>query len=250
MRQARGYASPSCLERIRSVHGGYEKMDACTLDGRVQGLRDKVLLLGGQAEDSLSHAVGALIRRNSALAEQVIRDDDAIDSVELEIDEACADLLIKAAQLSAADLRFVIGVLRTTPMIERIADHAVNIARHALRLNDEPELKPYIALPRMATLAQEMLSDALDALTQSDAAKARQTIRRDDEVDLLYRRIFAELTTFMTQDSTAVLRAAELLFVIKHLERIADYATNVCEQVVYLAEGRAIKHTSDAWRRE
>lgn len=223
-------------------------MDAFALDARVQGLRDKVLLLGGQAEDALSRALGALIRRNSTLAEQVIRDDDTIDSVESEIDELCADLLINAAQLGPADLRFVIGVLRTTPMIERIADHAVNIARHALRLNDEPELKPYIALPHMATLVQKMLAAALDALTQSDAAKARQTIRCDDEVDRLYRRIFAELTTFMTKDSSTVIRAAELLFVIKHLERIADYATNVCEQVVYLAEGRAIKHTPDAWR--
>ncbi|MCS7078462.1 MAG: phosphate signaling complex protein PhoU [Chloracidobacterium sp.] len=225
-------------------------MDTLILDARVQGLRDKVLLLGGQAEDALSRALGALIRRNSALAEQVIRDDDTIDSVESEIDELCADLLIKAAQLGPTDLRFVIGVLRTTPMIERIADHAVNIARHALRLNDEPELKPYIALPHMATLVQKMLAAALDALTQSDAAKARQTIRRDDEVNLLYRRIFAELTTFMTKDSSTVTRATELLFVIKHLERIADYATNVCEQVVYLAEGRAIKHTSDAWQHD
>ncbi|MFQ3581441.1 MAG: phosphate signaling complex protein PhoU [Chloracidobacterium sp.] len=225
-------------------------MDTFALDARVQGLREKVLLLGGQAEDSLSRSLEALIRRNSVLAEQVIRDDDVIDSVESEIDETCANLLIQAAQLSPADLRFVIGVLRTTPMIERIADHAVNIARHALRLNDEPELQPYIALPRMGDLVQKMLADALDALTQSNAAKARQTIRRDDEVDILYRRIFAELTAFMTKDSTAVVRAAELLFVIKHLERIADYATNVCEQVVYLAEGRAIKHTPDAWQGE
>ncbi|WP_058867800.1 phosphate signaling complex protein PhoU [Chloracidobacterium thermophilum] len=223
-------------------------MDTFALDARVQGLRDKVLLLGGQAEDSLSRALGALIRRNSALAEQVIRDDDAIDSVESEIDEMCADLLIKAAQLSPADLRFVIGVLRTTPMIERIADHAVNIARHALRLNDEPELKPYVALPQMATLVQKMLADALDALTQSNATKARQTIRFDDKVDVLYRRFFNELTACMVKDSSTVVRAAELLFVIKHLERIADYATNICEQVVYLAEGRAIKHTADAWQ--
>jgi len=223
-------------------------MDAFALDARVQGLRDKVLLLGGQSEDSLSRALNALIRRNSVLAEQVIRDDDAIDSVESEIDEMCADLLIQAAQLGPADLRFVIGVLRTTPMIERIADHAVNIARHALRLNDEPELKPYVALPQMATLVQKMLADALDALTQSNAAKARRTIRFDDKVDILYRRLFAELTAFMVKDSSAVTRAAELLFVIKHLERIADYATNICEQVVYLAEGRAIKHTADAWQ--
>ncbi len=225
-------------------------MDAFALDARVRGLRDKVLLLGGQAEDSLSRAIGALIRRNSALAEQVIRDDDAIDSVESEIDEMCADLLIQAAQLGPADLRFVIGVLRTTPMIERVADHAVNIARHALRLNDEPELRPYVALPQMGTLVQKMLTDALDALTQSNAAKARQTIRFDDKVDVLYRRLFAELTAFMVKDSSAVVRAAELLFVIKHLERIADYATNICEQVVYLAEGRAIKHTADAWQSE
>jgi phosphate transport system protein len=223
-------------------------MDAFALDARVQRLRDKVLLLGGQSEDSLSRALGALIRRSSTLAEQVIQGDDAIDSVESEIDEMCAELLVNAAELSQADLRFVIGVIRTAPMIERIADHAVNIARHALRLNDEPELRPYVALPQMASLVQKMLADALDALTQGDAAKARQTIRFDDKVDVLYRRLFGELTNVMVKDSSVVIRATELLFVIKHLERIADYATNICEQVVYLAEGRAIKHTADAWQ--
>ncbi len=223
-------------------------MDTLVLDAPLQDLRDKVLLLGGQAEDALSRALGALIRRNSPLAEQVIHNDDTIDSVEVEIDELCASLLMRAAELGPADVRFVIGVLRTTPMIERIADHAVNIAHHALRLNDEPEFKLYIALPHMATLVQALLTAALDALTQSDTAKARQTIRRDNEVDLLYRRMFAELTASMTRDPSTVTRAAELLFVIKHLERIADYATNICEQVVYLVEGRSIKHTPDAWQ--
>jgi phosphate transport system protein len=210
-------------------------------------LRDKVLLLGGQSETALSHAARALIQRDSTLAQQVISDDDEIDSVESEIDELCAQILTRQRNLPPEDLRFVIGVLRTTPMIERIADHAVNIARHTIKLNDEPQLKPFVDLPRMAEIVKQMLAASLDALTQRDAARARQTIRRDTEVDTLYRRIFNELMAFMTSDLAAVTRSAELLFVIKHLERIADYVTNICEQVVYLAEGRVIKHTPEAW---
>ncbi len=222
-------------------------MEVPTLETDLRTLRDKVLLLGGQSETALLHAARALIQRDSVLAQQVISDDDEIDTVETEIDELCVQILTRQRDLPPEDLRFVIGVLRTTPMIERIADHAVNIARHTIKLNDEPQLKAFVDLPRMAEIVKQMLADALDALTQRNAARAKQTIRRDTEVDLLYRRIFNELMTFMTTDLASVTRSAELLFVIKHLERIADYVTNICEQVVYLAEGRAIKHTPEAW---
>ncbi|MBX7219194.1 MAG: phosphate signaling complex protein PhoU [Blastocatellia bacterium] len=216
------------------------------MDVDLDRLRDKILILGGQAETALLQATKALIHRDSVLAQQVIADDDDIDYVESEIDQLCVDLLRDKCPVSE-DLRFIFGIARTAPIIERIADHAVNIARHALKLNDEPQLKPYVELPRMAELVHQMLVESLDALTQRDAAKAYKIIRRDPEVDRLYGRIFDELLLFMTQDSSAVVRSVELLFVVKHFERIADYVTNICEQVVFIVEGRIIKHTKEPW---
>lgn len=209
-------------------------------------LRDKILILGGQAETAIVQATKALIHRDSLLAQRVIAEDDDIDLIETEIDQLCVDI-IQFKHLSSEDLRFVMGIARTTPMIERIADHAVNIARHTLKLNDEPQLKPYMDLPRMMELVHQMLVDALDALTQRDSKIALAIIRRDEEVDRFYRRTFDELLGFMIQDSSYVVRATELLFVIKHLERIADCVTNICEQVVYMVEGRDIKHRKDSW---
>lgn len=215
------------------------------IDTDLDQLRDKLLILGGQSETAILLASRALIHRDSPLAERVIAEDDEIDHTESEIDLLCVDIL-KRHQPTPEDLRFIFGITRTTPMIERIADHAVNIARHALKLNDEPQLKPYTDLPRMADLVHHMMVDALDALTQRDSSKARETIRQDDEVDRFYHRIFAELVQLMAQDPSCVVRAVEILFIIKHLERIADYVTNICEQVVYIVEGRVIKHTPEA----
>jgi phosphate transport system protein len=216
---------------------------------QLQTLRDKVLLLGGQSETALSLATRALIQRDSGLAQQVIAEDDEIDLVESEIDALCVEIL-GGRHLTSEDLRFVVGIVRTTPMIERIADHSVNIARHSLRLNDEPELKTQPDLPRMVDIVRTMLADSLDALTTRDSQKARSIIRRDDEADFFYRRIFNDLMACMKTDLTAVGRATELLFVVKHLERIADYVTNICEQVVYLVEGHVIKHSPEVWLQE
>jgi phosphate transport system protein len=205
-------------------------------------LRDKLLMMGGAAERAIALSARSLIERDSELAERVIHDDDAIDQMELEIDTACVDILV-LKQPAASDLRFVISVARAAPVVERIADHTVNIAKHALSLNDQPELELRIDIARMAALVQQMLIDGLDAFTSGDPERARATIARDDEVDALYDQLYAQVIEVIERDPSAVSRGAQWLFVLKHLERIADYVTNLCEQIVYMARGQVIKHT-------
>src|SRR5215210_6083869 len=155
------------------------------LDRELDNLRDRVLLLGGETETALQRAMYALAERDSATAREVLAGDDEIDRLELEIDRLCVDT-IALRQPAARDLRFVISVAKITPMLERIADHACNIARVAIDLNDEPQLPSYIDLPRMAAHASKMLRAGLDAFTSRDAAAARAVIESDDEIDDLY----------------------------------------------------------------
>lgn len=205
-------------------------------------LRDRVLIMGGAAEKAIMLSMRALVERDSELAERVIREDDAIDQVELEIDQMCVDIMV-LKQPAASDLRFVVSVARTAPMVERIADHAVNIAKHALSLNNEPELDIRIDVSTIGRLVQEMLVEGLDAFTSGDPERAQTTIARDDDVDLLYDRLYAQVIAGMIKNPASVPRGAEWLFVLKHLERIADYVTNICEQIVYMSRGQVIKHT-------
>jgi phosphate transport system protein len=212
-------------------------------DRELDTLRDRVLLLGGETETALQRAMYALVERDTNTAHQVLKDDDQIDQLELEIDRLCIDT-IALRQPAARDLRFVISVAKITPILERIADHACNIARVAIDLNDEPQLQSYIDLPRMAQQAAGMLRAALDAFTQGDAAAARAVIERDDEIDDLYDHIFHDLINLMVAEPTTTTRAARLLFVAKHIERIGDYVTDICELTVYMAEAAMIKHTN------
>lgn len=212
------------------------------LDRELDSLRDRVLLLGGETETALQRAMYALTGRDTSMAEQVLKEDDAIDRLEVEIDRFCVDI-IALRQPAARDLRFVISVAKMTPILERIADHACNIARVAIDLNNEPELKTYVDLPRMGLHAASMLRNALDAFTSGDAVAARRVIEEDDELDKLYDRIFRQLLDLMTGDSATTSRGARLLFVAKHIERIGDYVTDICELTVYMAEAAFIKHT-------
>ena len=212
-------------------------------DRELDALRDRVLLLGGETETALQRSMYALMERDTPTAEQVLRDDDQIDQLEVEIDRLCIDT-IALRQPAARDLRFVISVAKITPLLERIADHACNIARVAIDLNDEPQLNFHVDLSRMAQYAAGMLRSALDAFTQGDAATARVVIERDDEIDDLYDRIFHDLINLMVTDPTATPRAARLLFVAKHIERIGDYVTDICELTVYMTEAAMIKHTN------
>jgi phosphate transport system protein len=212
------------------------------LDSELDVLRDRVLVLGGEAEGALGRAMYALTERDSAAAREVLEGDDHVDRLEVEIDRLCIDVLA-LRQPAARDLRVVISVAKITPILERIADHACNIARAAIDLNDEPRLKSYPDLSRMAAVASSMLRAALDAFTQGDAAAARRVIDRDDEIDVMYERLFHDLIELMVSEPTATPRAARLLFVAKHLERVADYVTDICELTVYMAEAAVIKHS-------
>jgi phosphate transport system protein len=213
------------------------------IDAHLDALRSRLLLLGGETETALQRAMYALVERDRATARAVLRDDDKIDRMEVEIDRLCVDVLA-LRQPAARDLRFVVSVAKITPILERIADHACNIARVALDLNDEPQLKAFADLPRMAEVASAMLRSGLDAFTSGDAAAARATIGRDDEIDALYERVFHELIRMMADDPATTARAARLLFVAKHLERVGDYVTDICELTVYMTEAAFIKHSN------
>ncbi|MEW6126371.1 MAG: phosphate signaling complex protein PhoU [Acidobacteriota bacterium] len=205
-------------------------------------LRDKLLMMGGAAERAIAQVTRALVERDADLAERVITEDDAIDQFELEIDAMCAEMLLKKS-LTSAELRLVLTIARTAPGVERIADHAVNIAKHGLVINSEPELELRIDIARLARIVREMLIAGLDAFTSGDIERAQTTIARDDEVDSLYDIFYSQVIDTMRQDAMNVSRGAEWLFILKHFERIADYATNICEQTVFLARGQVIKHT-------
>ena len=208
-------------------------------DRDIEHLKELLLRRGAMVEDAISDSILALVERDSALAERVIASDDAIDEMELEIDQHTIELIAKM-QPAAVDLRFVATAMKINPELERIADLAVDVCERAVELNREPLLKPIIA--RLPTMAQDMVRHALDAFVRRDASLARQVIARDDEVDALTEQSFRELLTYMLEDSRNISRAIRLTFVGKYFERMADAATNICEMVVYLVEGKVIKH--------
>lgn len=210
-------------------------------DDELDEVKVMLLRMGAMVEDSISNAIRSLLERDSDLAESVIRSDDAIDQLELMIDEKTVEL-IATMQPAARDLRFVATLMKITPELERIADLAQDVAERAIELNREPQLKRLVNLPTLAHTTQKMVRDALDAFVRRDADLAREVIRRDDEVDLLTEQSFRSLLTYMLEDTGNVSRAIRLTFVGKYFERMGDAATNICEMVVYLVEGRVIKH--------
>lgn len=211
------------------------------LDDELNSLRDKVLLLGGEAEAALESAMRALTERDSELAQRVLEDDDRVDRLEVEVDRQCIDI-IALRQPAARDLRFVISVAKMAPVLERIADHACNIARAAIDLNNEPELNSVFDLKQMADHGLTMLRAALDAFTSSDATAAREVIASDSVINNLYNHIFHRLIEMMVTEPATATRNARLIFIAKHLERIGDYVTDICELTVYMAEAAFIKH--------
>ncbi len=211
------------------------------LERELNILRDRLLLMGGEVELALRRAMHALERRDSDVANQVIENDRVIDLLELEIDRLSVEVLTLRRPV-ARELRMVITIFKITPILERIADHATSIARVALELNDEPELKNYGELNEMAERALEMLQSALDAFTTNDADKARQLIGKDAEVDKIYDLLVNNLMETMSQDAAKSTRLARLLFAAKNLERIGDYVKDICELTVYMKEAVFIKH--------
>ena len=207
-------------------------------------LKEQLLLMGGRAESVVQKSIRALERRDAALANEVFADDHAIDRNEIDIEERCIRLLALQQPL-ARDLRFITAALKISNDLERVGDHAVNIAGSALRLAAEPELKPLVDIPRMEELATAMLREALDDFVRQDSESARKLVRRDDEVDNLNRQVFRELITYMVEDPKTISRALELILVARNLERVADLATNIAEEVVFIAEARIIKHHAE-----
>ncbi len=210
----------------------------------LEALKSRLLLMGGRAEAIVLRSIEALKGLDEAMAHEVVADDSVMDRMEIEIDERCVHLLALQQPL-ASDLRFITGALKINNDLERVGDHAVNIAQCVLRLAGQPHVKPLVDIPRMARLAGGMLHDALDAFVRRDAEAARRLCATDDEVDALNHQVFRELVSYMIEDPTTIGRAMELILVARNLERVADLATNVAEEVVFIAEARVIKHHAD-----
>ena len=211
------------------------------IDVELARLKNELVRMAGLAEAAIGLAVKALVSRDAQVAQQVIASDDAVNTMELEVDELCLRIMA-LYQPEAKDLRFLAMALKINNDLERMGDQAVNIAERTLELLKEPLLKPLIDIPRMAQIAQAMVKDSLDAFVQQDVPRARAVCQRDDEVDRYDDQIFRELLTYMMQDPKAITRSVNLILVSRHLERIADHATNIAEDVIYLVEGKNIKH--------
>ena len=213
------------------------------LDVEMNDLKNKLLLMGGSVESQLQDVLQALTERNSDLAIRVVENDLPVNKLDVEIDEDCLRLLA-LHQPAAGDLRFITTTMKISAELERMSDLAENIAERAIELNKEPQLKPYIDIPRMAELTIQMVKECLDAFVNRDAELARKVCRDDDFVDDLTEQLFRELVSFMLEDPRTITRAVRLTFIGKYYERIADHATNVAELVVYLVEGKIIRHTA------
>lgn len=207
----------------------------------LERIRQRMLHMGWIAEQMICDAIKALVERQDELARAVIATDREVDLLEVEIDELCKGVLARQ-QPQAVDLRFLVAVMKTIADIERIGDSAVNIAQSVEILNREPPLKPYIDLPRLGALARRMVRESLDAFVRRSSEQALAVCALDDEVDGLYKQIFRELLTYMIEDPRNVSRALHLLLISRNLERVADHATNVAEDVIFYVEGRDIRH--------
>ena len=208
----------------------------------LEALKQTLLAMGGLVEDQIRRAMRALLERDDVIAQDVIDRDRQVNTYDVEVDEQCVNLLA-LHQPAAGDLRFITTAMKIVTDLERIGDQAVNIAQRALELNREPQLKPYIDLPRMADKAQRMVKESLDAFVARDTALARQVCGEDAEVDALKEQIFRELLTFMMEDPRTVSRAIRVILISRFMERVADHATNIAEMVIYLVEGKMVRHT-------
>lgn len=210
-------------------------------DAELKDLHLKILEMGGFVEKQIAAAVTALVERDDLLAHATIGGDHTANRMDVEIDELCLRLLA-LHQPAARDLRLITTALKITTDLERIGDMAVNLCERAVELNQEPQLKPFIDIPRMADVAQTMLRESLDAFVREDVELALKVCRDDDVIDGLTDQLFRELLSYMLEDHTAVTRAIRLLFIAKYLERIADHATNIAEMVVFMVKGKSIRH--------
>jgi phosphate transport system protein len=207
-------------------------------------LREDILYMGGLVEDQIQKAVKSLVDRDSQLAEIIIERDHEVNRLDVDIDDLCIRLLA-LHQPAGRDLRFITTGLKITTDLERIGDMAVNICERALELNNEPQLKPYIDIPRMAQISQRMIRESLDAFVREDTDLALKVCKDDDEVDQLNAQIFREVLTFMIENVQTISRATKISSVSKYLERIADHATNIAEMVIFMVKGKSIRHLKE-----
>jgi len=213
-------------------------------DNELETFRSHLLLMGETSIRQVQDALKALVTADIALADRVIAADDEVDQLEIKIDdEAIAYMNLRAPV--ATELRLVIVGMKASHDLERVGDEATNIARRAVKLAAEPQLKPYIDIPRMAAIAIEMLRAALDCFLHLDPEKAITVVKRDAEVDALNRQLYRELTSFMIEKPETISRALELMFISKSLERIADHASNIAEEMVFLAQAKDIRHSDE-----
>jgi phosphate transport system protein len=208
----------------------------------LEALKQRLLAMGGLVEDQIRRVMRALVERDDALAEEVIERDQQVNAYDVEVDETCVSLLA-LHQPAAGDLRFITTAMKIVTDLERMGDQAVNIAQRVLELNREPQLKPYIDLPRMAERAQRMVKESLDAFVERDTELARKVCAEDAEVDAIKEQIFRELLTFMMEDARTIPRAIRLILISRFLERLADHATNIAEMVIYLVDAKMVRHT-------
>jgi phosphate transport system protein len=207
----------------------------------LQEIKDGLIYLGALTEKAIQMAMQSLTERNSDLAHRVIKDDDEIDKLDSELEERCIRILA-LRQPTAIDLRFITTAIKITGHLERIGDMAVNIAEKAIQMNEEPQLKPYIDLPRMANLVGEMIKNSLDSFIRNDLEMAEEVRRTEQITDDLNEQIFRELLTFMMEDSKSIHRALLIMQVSKNLERIADHAKGIADMVTYMVTGECVRH--------
>jgi phosphate transport system protein len=211
-------------------------------DEELTQLKEQILRMGSLVEQQVQGAIQALVDRDSALAGRVIQNDRQVNTMDVEVDENCIRLLA-LHQPTARDLRFITTAMKISTELERMSDLAENICERAIELNEEPQLKPYIDIPRMANWGLKMVKESLDAFVNRDSGLARKVCADDDFVDDLTGQLFRELLSFMVENPATISRAIRLTFIAKYIERISDHATNVAELVVYLVEGKIIRHT-------
>ncbi len=209
----------------------------------LERLKARLLEMGGLAEEQVRLAVQGLVQRDRALIARVLTSDHPINSLHIEVDSRCFTL-IALHQPMAVDLRSIVAAVKINTDLERVGDLAINIAEAALRYANHPPVKRLIDIPNMATIAQAMLRDALDAFVKRDTALAQQVLSADDELDALKTQIFRELLTYMLQDPTTIEPALDLILISRHLERIGDHATNVAEDVIFMVSARDVRHHS------
>lgn len=210
-------------------------------DETLKNLKEKLLKMSSLVEESIGASIKALMERNAELAYKVIKADDAVNMLEIEIDDLCLKLLA-LYQPTAGDLRFITSTMKITNDLERIGDLAVNIGERTLDLLKVPPIKLRIDIPKMAVAAQEMLRDSINAFVNKDSKLAYEVCKRDDEVDNLNHGIFMELLKANPEDQKPVERVIDLVLVAKNLERVADHSTNICEDIIYMVDGKVVKH--------